>query len=147
MFDIFLYLLCFCSIGGKRLVFVVTDIVKMAVNTLEQGLYTNEKSSYEYKILPLWIRLYIRSGSYAASRKEFQKSGLLCVFLASIFGMLSIFLVCSESEQYSVNISIFGFICTLLGAYNTSITIRVGDKYDIWSRLEPILSGSIFWFY
>lgn len=124
----------------------LASVFEMDVNTLEQGLYTNEKSSYEYKILPLWIRLYIGSGWYAASRKEFEKSELLCIFLATIFGMLSIFLVFSESEQYSVNISIFGFICTLLGAYNISITIRVGDKYDIWSRLEPTLSGGIFGF-
>ena len=49
----------------------LASVFEMDVNTLEQGLYTNEKSSYEYKILPLWIRLYIASGWYAASRKEF----------------------------------------------------------------------------
>jgi hypothetical protein len=30
--------------------------------------------------------------------------------------------------------------------YSLHITIRVGDKYDIWSRLEPTLPSDIFGF-
>ena len=44
-------------------------------------------------------------------------------------------------------IEIFFLICSfvlLLGAYNNSVTIRLGDKYDIWSKLEATQPRSIF---
>jgi hypothetical protein len=35
--------------------------------------------------------------------------------------------------------AMFGTLCCFFGAYNISISIRVGDKYDVWSRLEVTL--------
>ena len=136
--------------GGHRIshtsLHALATVFKINVVTLEQELYTMEKSSSEYKDLPLWIRLYIGSGWYAASRKEFQKSELLFICLAIIFGITWAFLSITDSEQLAVKISTLGFLCTLFAAYNISITIRVGDKYDIWSRLEPTLPSDIFGF-
>jgi len=34
----------------------------------------------------------------------------------------------------------------LLGAYNNSISIRLGDKYDIWSKLEATQPEVLFGF-
>jgi transcriptional regulator with XRE-family HTH domain len=134
--------------GGHRIGYTslhaLATVFKINVDTLEQELYTMEKSSSAYKDLPLWIRLYIGSSWYAASRKEFQKFEFFCIFLTITFAITWAFLSMSDSEKLSVKISIFGFICTLIGAYNISITIRVGDKYDIWSRLEPTLQSGIF---
>jgi len=136
--------------GGHRIghasLRALATVFEINLDTLEQELYATEKSSSEFKDLPLWIRLYIGSGWYAASRKEFQKSELFCILLAIIFGITWALLSITDSEQLSVNISTLGFLCTFFAAYNISITIRVGDKYDIWSRLEPTLPRNIFGF-
>jgi hypothetical protein len=40
----------------------------------------------------------------------------------------------------------FGCLCCFFGAYNISISIRVGDKYDVWSKLESTLLKGLFGF-
>ena len=35
----------------------------------------------------------------------------------------------------------------LFVAYNFSIAIRVGDKYDVWSKLEVTQPGGVFGFF
>ena len=87
----------------------LATIFEMNVDTLEQELYVMEKSSSEYKDLPLWIRLYIGSGWYAASRKEFQKSEFFSITLAIIFGITWVVLSINDSDPLAIKVSIFGF--------------------------------------
>jgi len=122
----------------------IAAVFDINVDTLEQELTSMEKSSSEYKDLPLWIRFYIGSGWFAASRKEFQKTELFFIIMTVFFGAVWVFLAVFNNKQLPENIPMYGFMCCFLGAYNVSISIRVGDKYDIWSRLEPTLPKGIF---
>jgi transcriptional regulator with XRE-family HTH domain len=118
------------------------------VETLEQELNNVEKISSEYGDLPLCVRLYMGKGWLAASRREFQKTELF--FLAVGVGIGSLWLANSLWEFAPASIMkplVFGSFCSFcsfLGAYNISMTIRVGDKYDVWSRLEATLPKELF---
>ncbi len=110
------------------------------VETLEQELNNVEKISSEYGDLPLWVRLYMGKGWLAASRREFHKTELF--FLAIGIGLGGLWIANSLWEFAPTGIMqplALGCLCGFLGAYNISMTIRVGDKYDVWSRLEATL--------
>jgi len=118
------------------------------VESLEQELYTMETVSNEFKELPLWLKLYIGCGWFSANREEFKKIELFFFILSVCFlaflGLNSIFNFAPTTTE---NVLILGSFCTLAGAYNISVTIRAGDKYDVWSRLETTLPKRPFWFW
>lgn len=114
------------------------------VESLEQELNTVEKASNEFKDLPLWLRIYIGSGWFSASRKEFKKIELFFVILSLCFlaswGLNLMFDLASLPE----GILMLGSLLTLAGAYNASVTIRTADKYDVWSRPEATIPNRSF---
>lgn len=118
------------------------------VESLEQELYTMEKVSNEFKDLPFWLKLYIGSSWFSANREEFKKIELFFLILSVCFlaflGLNSIFKFAPASVD---TVLLLGSFCTLAGAYNISVTIRTGDKYDVWSRLEATLPKRYFWFF
>ena len=127
---------------------------EMDVDVLELELYSMDKIIKEYKDFPLWLRLYIGSGWLSANRREFHRIELFFVTCSIITGM---FWFSSFIWTYGmaplpfmkVNIAdLIGFcsILALLGAYNNSITIRLGDKYDVWERLEATQPDVLFGF-
>jgi len=106
------------------------------VESLEQELSAMEKMSNEYKDLPLWLRLYFGSSWYSVSRQGYKRFEMLSVFASFCW---FIFWCANKLFNFSEMPSIapiFASLSLLAGAYVISATIRLGDKYDIWSRLE-----------
>lgn len=115
------------------------------VESLEQELYAIEKTSSEYKDLPLWLRLYIGSGWFSAKREEFKKIEIF--FVLCSFCFLAVWLanlLWQFAPPLANSVFIFGSFLTLVGAYNISITLRLADNYDVWSRLEATLPKDFF---
>ena len=124
------------------------------VDTLEQELYSMDNVVREYKDFPLWLRLYIGSGWFSATRKEFQRIEIffvICALLAGLVWFSGFFWEFSELALPFTQIELdelMGFCCFILvlGAHNNSISIRLGDKYDIWSKLEATQPEVLFGF-
>jgi len=122
------------------------------VDLLEQELYSMDNIIKEYKDFPLWLRLYIGSGWFSASRKEFQRIEIFFVVFSlftTSFWLSGFYLQYGPAPLPFIDVSIdslFGFcsVLLLLGAYNNSISIRLGDKYDIWSKLEATQPDTMF---
>ena len=112
------------------------------VDELEQELYSMEKIIKEYKDYPFWLRLYLGSGWFTATRNEFKKVEVFFLIVGAILG--GVWLVTSLMDIAIYRIAMFGSLCSFFGAYNISISIRVGDKYDVWTRLESTLPKGLF---
>lgn len=122
------------------------------VDSLEQELYSMDNVIKEYKDFPLWLRLYIGSGWFSATRKEFQRIEIFFV----VFSLFTTSLWLSgfyweygpaSLPFIKVNMDTLFGLCSvvlLLGAYNNSISIRLGDKYDVWSKLEATQPEMMF---
>jgi len=121
-------------------------IFEIGVDTLEQKLYSMDNLVKAYKDFPLWGRILCGSGWYAASRRELQKTEIFFLVMTAFFSTAWTYATVIDGKQILINILAFGFVCSFFGAYNVSITIRVGDKYDIWSRLETTLHKGFFGF-
>jgi transcriptional regulator with XRE-family HTH domain len=115
----------------------LADAIKINVDELEQELYSVDKIIKEYKDYPLWLRLYLGSGWFSASRSEFKKTEVFFLITGVILG--AVWLVTALMDIAIYRVAMFGSLCSFFGAYNISISIRVGDKYDVWSRLEVTL--------
>ncbi|MFT4925341.1 MAG: transcriptional regulator with XRE-family HTH domain [Phenylobacterium sp.] len=117
-------------------------------DSLERELYSMDKIVKDYQDFPLWLRLYIGSGWFTASRKEFQKIELFFLVVGSFCGLIwltnTLWVYAPQLPQW---IQAVGTFAGFFGAYNSSVTIRVGDKYDIWSRLESTLPRGVFGFF
>lgn len=116
-------------------------VLEMDVDDLERELYAREKVT-EYKDYPLWIRWYLGSGWFSASRKEFKKVEIFFLLMSLLLGI-----ACAISWQMDhpvYQVALFASVMCLLGAYNVSISIRIGDKYDVWSKLEVTLPKPFF---
>lgn len=126
----------------------IATAFELNVDELEQELYTMDKIINEYKDFPLWMRLYIGSGWFSASRTEFQKIEVFFVIVATLFaGALLGNYFWQLIPKLPNHILTLGLIGGLLGAYNVSTTIRIGDKYDVWSRLATTIPKGIFGFF
>lgn len=127
---------------------------EMDIDELEQELYSMDKIITEYKDYPLWVRLIMGSGWFSATRRELQKVEIFfAVFAFSLF----VVWVCSFIWDFGPgplpmikdfgNFMGFAGVTQLFGAYLMSTTIRVGDKYDVWSKLESTQPGGLFGFF
>ena len=114
------------------------------VDELEQELYSMDKIIKEYKNHAFWLRLYLGSGWFTATRNEFKKIEMFFLFIGVFFG--GVWLVTSLMEIAIYRIAMLGCLCGFFGAYNISISIRVADKYDVWSKLESTIPKSLFGF-
>lgn len=112
------------------------------VDELEQELYSVDNIINKYQDYPLWLRLYVGSGWFSATRKEFKRIEvffLVCCFISAAIWVSGFFYVYPMNNLIHMRFDQLMGICSfvlLLGAYNNSVTIRLGDKYDIWSKLE-----------
>ena len=126
----------------------------MDVDELEQELYAMDEMIKDYNDYPYWVRFACGKGWFSASRHELHKIELFALFFSG-FGCLvwaSGFiweLPAIRIPYHGVNMGDFfglsGVAC-LFCAYNFSIAIRVGDKYDVWSKLEATQPGGTFGF-
>jgi transcriptional regulator with XRE-family HTH domain len=115
------------------------------VDELEQELYLMDKITKEYKDYPFWLRLYLGSAWFTATRNEFKKTEVFFLIIGFILG--GVWLVTSLMDIPIYRLAMFGSLCSFFGAYNISVSIRVGDKYDVWSRLESTLPKGLFGFF
>jgi transcriptional regulator with XRE-family HTH domain len=111
--------------------------IDLNVDELEQELYSMDKVIKEYKDYPFWLRLYLGSGWFTATRNEFKKTEVFFLIVGVVFG--AIWIVTSLMDVSIYRIAMFASLCSFFGAYNVSMSIRVGDKYDVWSKLEVTL--------
>ncbi len=114
------------------------------IDELEEEIYSMDNIIKEYKDYPFWLRFYLGSGWFTASRSEFKKTEVFFLVVGTILG--GIWLVTSLMDIAIYRFAMFGSLCSFLGAYNISISIRIGDKYDVWSKLEPTLPKGLFGF-
>jgi len=127
--------------ASLRALAVVFDI---NVDKLEQELYTMDNIINEYKDYPFWVRFACGRGWFSASRSELIKIELFALFFSAL--CCSAWLA-SFVWQFPTNkvpffnlelpdfLGLGGVLCFFC-AYNFSIAIRTGDKYDLWSKLE-----------
>ncbi len=119
------------------------------VDELEQELYSMNNIIKEYKDFPLWLRLYIGSGWFSATRIEFKRIEiffLVCCLLTGSIWLSGFFYNYPNNNIMNFGIDQLMGFCSfvlLLGAYNNAVSIRLGDKYDIWSKLEATQPKSI----
>ena len=129
--------------------------IDIDVDILEQELYAMDKVINEYKDFPFWIRFACGSGWFSASRHELHKIELFALFFSALGCLVwaSGFiweLPAIRIPYPGVNMGDFFGLCgvgCLFCAYNFSIAIRVGDKYDVWSKLEATQPGGVFGFF
>lgn len=120
------------------------------VDLLEQELYSMDNVINEYKDYPLWLRLYIGSGWFSATRKEFKRIEIFFLTCSFITGLVwfSGFFFEYPGTLFSIHVDELMGFCSfvlLFGAYNNAVSIRLGDKYDIWSKLEATQPKVMFW--
>ena len=103
-----------------------------------------DKIIKEYKHYPLWLRLYLGSGWFTATRNEFKKIEVFFLIVGTVFA--GVWLVTSLMDIAIYRIAMLGCLGGFFGAYNISISIRVGDKYDVCSKLESTIPkrGGLF---
>lgn len=101
-----------------------------------------------YSSYPLWIRLICGKGWFSVSRKELVKIEIvaLCfslfggsIWLASLLFSLPETLIPFFNIKFTDFFGLGGLGCLLM-AYRYSLTIRVGDKYQVWSPLAQTRS-------
>ena len=107
---------------------------------LEQEITKMENTSSEYKELPIWLRLTMGSGWIAANRIGCQRlEAFFVVVGAFIFAVWIGNIVWGFATWLPERSLVFGLMSMLIGAYSMSLNIRLGDKYDVWSRLEATM--------
>jgi transcriptional regulator with XRE-family HTH domain len=114
------------------------------IDELEKEIYSMDNIIKEYKDYPLWLRFYLGSGWFTASRSELKKTEIFFLIIGIILG--GIWCVTSLMDIAIYRFAMFGSLCSFFGAYNLSISIRIGDKYDVWSKLESTLPKGLFGF-
>jgi len=132
--------------SGHRVSYVslraLAGALEMNVDKLEQNLYSMDNVIQEYQDYPFWLRLYLGSGWFTASRNEFKKTEVFFLIAGVLLGI--VWLVASLLDIAIYKIAMFGSLSCFFGAYNISVSIRIGDKYQVWSKLESTLPKSWF---
>jgi transcriptional regulator with XRE-family HTH domain len=130
-------------------------VFDLDVDKLEQELYSMDKVKCGFFELPIVASILFGKGNWKGStrsRAERIERFFFIVFLLCFIVWFSNFAlglpVLSKDMIPRIGnlgnlIGVVGSL-QLLAAYFSSYYIRVGDKYDLWSRLEPIQPTSIF---
>jgi transcriptional regulator with XRE-family HTH domain len=122
------------------------------VDELEEELYSMKKVIENYDAYPFWVRFTCGRGWFSASRKELIKIEMFAVFF-SVFAAciwLGHFFWQFPSGQFplfDISMADFFGVCSiacLFCAYNFSIAIRVGDKYELWTKLAETQPRGLF---
>ena len=120
----------------------LAQVFEIDVDKLEYDLYSQDKIIEEYKDYPRWLRFYLGTGWFTATRAEFKKTEIFFLIVGSLLAL--IWLVSALMEIPLYRIAMFGCLACFFGAYNISISIRIGDKYQVWTRLERTLPNRYF---
>ncbi len=138
--------------ASLRALAVVFDL---DVDQLEQELYSVDKVKCDFFELPIVASSLFGKGNWKSSTKDkaenIERFFFIAFSVCSILWFsnfaLSLPMLSKEMVPRIGNlgnlIGVVGLL-QLLAAYFSSYYIRVGDKYELWSRLEPIQPSSLF---
>jgi transcriptional regulator with XRE-family HTH domain len=141
--------------ASLRALAVVFDL---DVDRLEQELYSMDKLKCDLFDLPIVASILFGKGNWKGSTKDkaekierfFFIAFLVCFIVWFSNFALNLPVLSKEMVPRIGNLgNLIGVVglFQLLAAYFSSYYIRVGDKYDLWSRLEPIQPTGLFaWF-
>jgi len=126
--------------------------INVDVDKLEEELYSMNQVIESYDAYPFWVRFVCGRGWFSASRKELIKIEMFalffCVFAGCIWGGQFLWpFPTGQFPLFGISMADFFGICSiacLFCAYNFSIAIRVGDKYDLWSKLAETQPKGLF---
>jgi len=119
------------------------------VDKLERELYAMVNISDDFIEVPLWVRVSMGRGWFSASRREHQKIEVFFLISGLVFCILSMFLPERPTPLFNIQIDhliLSGGLLQFFGAYWMSLKLRLGDKYQLWSRLESTQRGGLFGF-
>tara|TARA_R100001377_G_scaffold65307_1_gene40701 strand:+ start:2897 stop:3415 length:519 start_codon:yes stop_codon:yes gene_type:complete len=111
---------------------------------LERELFSMDKIITMPNSYPLWVRFFLGRGWLTATRKELLRTEIFFAVTGLVLG--AAWLVTSAAENPISRFAMLGSLCAFLGAYKTSISIRLGDSYDAWSKLESTIPRGWFGF-
>ena len=119
----------------------LADVFEVDVDKLELELYAMDKTSKDYRELPLWVRLMLGRGWVSASRRQLFFTEIVLVVLGTVLVGLSI------ADSYWSLIddpnrsALYTGLLMFLFAYFTSVCIRVVDKHSAWPLLGHTQPG------
>jgi len=122
----------------------LADVFEVDVDKLELELYAMDKTSEDYKELPLWVRLMLGRGRVSSSRRELIFTEIILVCLGILLVGLSIANSFWSLIDDPMGSALYSGLLMFLFAYLTSVCVRVGDKYSAWPLLGHTQPRSLF---
>ncbi len=113
----------------------IANVFEVDVDKLELELYAMDKTSNDYKELPLWVRLMLGRGWVSSSRRELRFTEIVLVALGALLIGLSIANSFWQLIHDPKQSALYAGLLMFLFAYLTSVCIRVGDRYSAWPLL------------
>ena len=113
----------------------LADVFEVDVDKLELELYAMNKTSEDYRELPLWVRLMLGRGWVSSSRRELIFTEVILVCLGTLLVGLSIANSFWSFVYDPKGSALYSGLLMFLFAYLTSVCIRIGDKYSAWPLL------------
>ena len=113
----------------------LADVFEVDVDKLELELYAMDKTSEDYRELPLWVRLMLGRGRVSSSRRELVFTEIILVCLGILLVGLGIANSFWSLIDDPKSTALYSGLLMFLFAYLTSVCIRVGDKYSAWPLL------------
>ena len=122
----------------------LADVFEVDVDKLELELYAMDKTSNEYKELPLWVRLMLGRGWVSSSRRELYFTEIILVILGAVLVGVSLVNTFWPVIYDPKSSALYSGLLMFLFAYLISVCIRVGDKYSAWPLLGHTQPGKFF---
>ena len=112
----------------------LASVLEVTISTLEQEITVIDKTTEEWKKLPLMFRLNFIGTEFGwlgmSKREDWVKGEKLIVKFALLF-FLALIIVTIAMGEFSRE-PFLGPLCFIALAYGISNVIRAGDKYAIW---------------
>lgn len=123
------------SLGSLQTLATVFD---MDLTELEREL-SMDKSSYEWKKQPLWLRVIFFGTSRIRSNKQDMRKVEVVGIFAGLFCLIAG--ACSAvgfliPEDRAINLLFAGSMLILV-AYMMSVAARIADEHSVWPWIEP----------
>ncbi len=113
----------------------LADVFEVDVDKLELELYAVDKTSKNYKELPLWVRLMLGRGWVSSSRRELRFTEIVLVIVGALLVVVSLANSFWPLIHDPKGSALYTGLLMFLFAYLISVCIRVGDNYSAWPLL------------
>ncbi len=122
----------------------LAGVFEVDVDKLELELYAVNKTSNDYKELPLWVRLMLGRGWVSSGRRELRFTEIVLVIVGALLVAVSIASSFWPLIHDPKGSALYAGLLMFLFAYLISICIRVGDRYSAWPLLGHTRPGKSF---